>query len=168
MEFGESTVNLNALLAEYQISPLALLIFPVVLMLVVSGLLAWFGGWRDLVKVYPAQAKPAGEVFRLRSVRLRKWRVPTNYNNCVTIILGDAGLYLGMPFFFRFQHDPILIPWQQIERAETEKHWYGRYVTLFLRSCKVRVHLPGKIGEQVAARLALRHNAADFSCSANP
>ena len=51
-------------------------------------------------------------------MRSAQFRSGCNYNNCITFISGPSGLQISMPFFFRFQHPPIFIPWSELRTHE--------------------------------------------------
>lgn len=152
-------MNMNAFLQALGINPAWLPLYLLVLFLGVAALLAWVGGWRDLARRFPSAGKSQGETWHFRTIGIRKWRVPTNYSNCVHVSIGAEGIGLAMSFFFRFQHDPIFIPWHEIELVERKQHWFGGVTTLCLRSSSIRIHLPGKAGAQAMQRWNQRQGA---------
>lgn len=149
-------MNMHSFLQAHGINPAWLPLYLLALFLGVAALLAWVGGWRDLARRFPGAGRPPGETWHFRTIGIRKWRVPANYSNCVHITVGQEGLYLAMSFFFRFQHDPIFIPWYEIERVEQKQRWFGTYVTVHLKNSAIRIHLPGKSGAAVRDRAAMR------------
>jgi hypothetical protein len=104
-------------------------LFPVLfagMWLLVSHSLAAMGGWRALAEVYPARSPFTGTRFRLRSARLGGH---VNYNSCLTLGAGPAGLYLAVLPMFLVAHPPLLIPWSDITARET-RSWLLRDVEL--------------------------------------
>jgi hypothetical protein len=97
-----------------------LLVWPGVLTLV-----GWVGGWRRLAKRYRATSRPGGRVYRFQSIRLGA----ANYGNCVTIDVGDEGIFLAMFWAFRFGHPNLLIPWSELNMAPPSTGWIKRLGT---------------------------------------
>ena len=151
---------MNAFLQSHGINPVWLPLYLLVLFLAVAALLAWAGGWRDLALQFPATHKLQGDILRFRSIGIQKWRVPTNYNNCVHVSLSAEGICLAMSFFFRFQHDPIFISWHQIARIEQKQRWFGAVATVYPQGTNIRIHLLGKAGVLAAQRWNQRQSAA--------
>ncbi len=77
--------------------------------------IAWLGGWSRLAAAYPGRTQTAGETWRFRSLRFSFWAA---YNNCVTIGGDSQGLHLSMPWFVRAGHEPIFIPWSDMQVVE--------------------------------------------------
>jgi hypothetical protein len=88
--------------------------FVVVFSLVWTGvltLLSRTGGWHGLAHEFPAIGRigegGGGKMHRFCSARLSLF---VNYNNCLTLIVSERGLYMRTNVFLRFAHSPILIP----------------------------------------------------------
>ena len=111
------------ILADTPVSPHLLL--AIVGGFLVFGSLLWFGitgffgavSWKPLQRQFPADRWPAfgeGERFGMQSARIG-W---TNYNGVLNTVLTDEGLYLQPFKMFAFNHPPMFIPWEAVERTE--------------------------------------------------
>jgi hypothetical protein len=103
-------------------------LFPLVWVGVI-GLISRLGGWGSLAKTYGVPALPEGKRFRFQSLIIQGGWLPGNYRSCVTLVVGEEGLGIGVLWPFRFRHPPLLIPWSDFRRAE-QKDFFGlaRYV----------------------------------------
>ena len=70
-----------------------------------------------------------------------------NYNNCLTIGVDTAGLYLSPLFFFRIGHPPLFIPWTEISLR-------GRRKILFIDFFELKLGLEERIPFLIRASLA--------------
>ncbi len=131
---------------------LILVLLPVV-WCVVSVLLAHIGGWRELARAYPATRRFDGEKLGVRSARLGY----VNYNNCIRVSAGPAGLLLRMILPFRLAHPPILVPWTEVSVSDSGKRgWLIPPVTLTTRRCpwvtiRTDRRLAGKLAQAAGA-----------------
>ena len=120
------------------------------LWLVVSFLIAVFGGWRQLSRSYRASSDFMGERWRFRSISMR-WA--TGYNNVITIGADPTGLYLSVFFLFRFGHPPLFLPWTELS-ALRSRHFFVRVVTLSAsRHPEVPIRVPARLFTKIAASL---------------
>ena len=92
-----------------------IVVFPLFWMGVV-WLVSRMSGWAALASQYPAKAQPTGDLFHMRSGRLRFF---SNYSHCLTVAVSSDGIYLKPLFFFRAGHDPVFLPWSAIEAARS-------------------------------------------------
>jgi hypothetical protein len=104
------------------------LVLPLVLCVwcAVCLMLAWAGGWSRLARSYRAAGKPAGRSFWMQSARFG-W---VDYNNCLTMRVSEAGLYLAVFPLFRLAHPPLLLPWSALHVLAVRERWWWRDVTL--------------------------------------
>ncbi len=80
-----------------------------------------------------------------------------NYNNCLTIGVDTAGLYLSPLFFFRIGHPPLFIPWTEISLR-------GRRKILFIEFVELKLGREERIPFLIRASLAEQiRSAAGFS-----
>ncbi len=79
---------------------------------VILRFVAWIGGWSTLASKYPGKPFPPPKTWRFRSMRMGGW---TRYNNVLTIGADETGLTLAMPSLFSAGHDPIFLPWEEME-----------------------------------------------------
>ncbi len=110
--------------------------------------IARWGGWTSLAVAYPSRGIPAGESFRMRSASLR---AGCNYNNCITYVSGPIGLYMSLPFVFSFQHDPVFIPWSELQ-VDVDRLWFGTVVVLTPARCPtIAIKLRSGLANQLLA-----------------
>ena len=96
------------------------IIFPaffVLLWLFILVLLSYTSGWRALSQRYRLEMPFDGEILKWQSGQMR-W---TNFNNCLKIGAGMAGLYLGIVPPFHFFMPPLLVPWNEISLSRRKK-----------------------------------------------
>ena len=124
---------------------------------------AWLGGWSSLAAIYPGRTQTEGETWTFRSMRFGFWAA---YNNCVTIGGDSQGLHLSMPWFARAGHEPIFIPWSDIQIAEKQTI-LGLFpvVSLAFKKCPaVRLRLQASLlGQVQAGARSLRAAAAEHA-----
>jgi hypothetical protein len=96
----------------------------------VVALISIVGGWRYLAKSYPAEETTfriaggnVGKRFRWTSLVLGPRFFPTNYGNCVNVVVNDLGIRIAVMPLFRTLHPPILIPWSAIERSTLDRQF---------------------------------------------
>jgi len=125
------------------------LIFPLYflsLWLLVSAIGSLVGGWFSLAKVYRTRVAFNGAKWKMQSGQMR-WLA--NYNNVLTIGVGEQGFYVASMFLFRFMHPPLLIPWSEI-KVQRKKGWVFEYVILILGH---ELAVPLRIRGTLAAKL---------------
>lgn len=111
---------------------------------------AWLGGWSSLAAAYPGRQQTGGETWRFRSLRFGFWAA---YNNCVTIGGDSHGLHLSMPWFARAGHEPIFIPWADMQVVE-KKDVFGLLpsVCLAFKGCPgIRLHMQASLLAKIQA-----------------
>lgn len=147
---------------EPQTLPLWFLpLFPILFVgfwMLVIGLLAELGGWRELGQLYPEPQgieRAAVRSFRMTSVELRRgwFPLPVNYANVISMVVGAEGLHLRVWKIFAFRHPPLLIPWTQVERFEAGQVLFWRTLTLTPRGTGTRIRLYGAPARAVQARV---------------
>ena len=80
----------------------------------VLTLLSRLGGWHGLAKEFPATGRIQGSDTKMHRWCSARFSFLVNYNNCLTLIVGERGLYMRTNMFLRFAHRPILIPREAI------------------------------------------------------
>jgi len=146
-------MNLRRLIDQHP--SLFVAIFPayfVTLWLLVGATISYVGGWFSLSKSYRTRVPFDGAKWRGQSGQMR-WLA--NYNNVLTLGVGQQGLYLASMFLFRFMHPPLLIPWSEI-KVHRKKGWFFEYVTFTLGD---ELAIPLRVRAKLAARL--RESAGD-------
>jgi len=105
-------------------------------------------GWAKLAAAYPAEKKPDAGARRWNTVRM----LPSGlrYPRIVSVRLTVDGLYLVPTLVCRFGHDPILIPWEDIEITAVETYPADRLYDLrFPREPGVRLRVGVKIAQYI-------------------
>jgi hypothetical protein len=80
-------------------------------------------GWGKIAHKHSTHVSPTGTEFKWQSLVLGRIM---NYNRCVTIHVGNKGLFLEMPRFFRFAHPPLKIPWAAVRYLKEVNTLAGR------------------------------------------
>ncbi len=134
--------------------PLLSIMIPILAILLVIDVIlrgvAWLGGWSSLATAYPGRTQTEGEMWRFRSLRFSFWAA---YNNCVTVGGDSQGLHLSMPWFARAGHEPIFIPWTDMQVVE-KKDVFGLFpaVCLTFKACPgIRLRLQASLLAQIQA-----------------
>lgn len=98
------------------------------------------GGWTRLAAVYGSARRRDAVPRRWQSVKLMPRRV--GYLKIITVRLTVDGLYLRPLFPFAFGHDPLLIPWDDIEIFAIETYPADRLYDLkFAHEPNVRMRI---------------------------
>lgn len=126
-------------------------LFPVIfagMWMLIIGLIAELGGWRELGQLYPEPKgikRKAIRSFGMTSADLRRgwFPFPMSYGNVVAVVVGAEGLHLRVWKLFAFRHPPLLIPWTQVERFESGRMLFWRTLTLTPRGTSTRIRLYG-------------------------
>ena len=108
----------------------------------VLSLLARMGGWHGLAREFPASGKMDGtnsKMHRWCSARLSLF---VNYNNCLTLIISERGLYMRTNIFLRYGHRPLLIP----REASVD---FSAGSTLLFRSTKITLKRKNDVAPKV-------------------
>jgi hypothetical protein len=123
--------------------PALLIVMLVILLWCLIGLLvAHLSGWHQLGKLYGSSRKNNGRKWRMKSIGMRRGQ---NYQNIVTIGANIEGIFLSVFPLFRFGHQPLFIPWDQI--TYIKKRWYfiEHNCLTFKRVEKVFMVLPSQV-----------------------
>jgi hypothetical protein len=91
-----------------------LLAFPL-LWVGVLHLVAIISGWRWLARHFGTDRPGSGQTFTWASGKVGRF---SNYNACLTVHVGDAGLHLATQRLFRPGHQPLLLPWSAIREIQ--------------------------------------------------
>jgi len=96
-------------------------------------LVATFGPWKKLSTMYPAHVPSlVGDTFNAFVFALGK----SKYKSIMNIWVNSQGMFFRPMLLFRAGHDPIFIPWSEIEKVEGIKSHNGtapRMMRLHLR-----------------------------------
>jgi len=118
-----------------------LVLFPL-FWLLISSLIAKFGGWSRLATVYRAYDPPRGKAMYFQSASFDL----ANYNSCLTFHITEQGLHISVLFPFRFGHPPLFIPWRDMLNREEKKLLFCRRIKTDVGQPKlVTLYLPAKV-----------------------
>jgi len=84
-------------------------------------------GWRRLSEVYATARSPSAQSARGQSIVVGQ----VLYRRCVTVGIGEAGLYLALGFPLSiFGKPPLLIPWSEFKQVEKARLFWGEAACL--------------------------------------
>lgn len=87
-------------------------------------------GWHGLAQRFSCPVAPAGESFSGQSAMFGFAR----YKSTVTVTIADQGVHLSLFFLFKMGHPPILIPWSEIQSAETSSYLFFKTTRVTLKN----------------------------------
>jgi hypothetical protein len=122
------------------------LVLGVVIWFGVGRLLAHFGGWRALARVYIHLGALPGTRLRFQSALFGRW---VGYNNALTLAAGPRGLGLALSFPFLPTHPRLLIPWTDLTCESVQGRFGAAEVLRFRRAPGVRLTLPQAAAERL-------------------
>ena len=96
-------------------------------------LLSRVGGWSRLARHYGTDEKPSGLKSTMQSAKINL----VSYNNCLTVHVSEAGIYLSIMFLFRLGHQPVMIPWRDIHNVRKDKVWWFEATSLDVGEPKI-------------------------------
>jgi len=110
-------------------------------------LLARVGGWTALARCYAGEVRVPRARWRLRSGSMRYL---TNYNNVLTITVGEDALGLSVFAMFRPGHAPLRIPWDDIEAVPGRMMFMDVVRLGFRRVPGVTLRIPATLAQRIA------------------
>jgi len=117
---------------------------------VMSRWIRVFSGWSALAQAYPER----GEAPRPRTLGSGVFRGWFGYNNSIFYSTDSAGLHMTALPILMSGHEPICIPWSELERVEEKRAWYGSSLRLVTRSAAgVDFAIRGRVASQIKARM---------------
>ncbi len=121
----------------------------VVMWVLILGVLAVLGSWRELGQRFRSGSKIDGERYRFVSGSLGKGYFPVNYSSCLFVTANRSGFELSILFLFRVFHPRLFIPWSSVESVRREKHWFFNYTAVYLHGFSKRLLLSGRVGQRI-------------------
>lgn len=118
----------------------------VLLINVVLFLVARFGGWQEMEKIYPERKVFQGKEWRFRCLRFTAW---AGYNNIVTIGANAEGIRLAMPWFFSTGHSPIFIPWSEVTGRTDTTLFYMPLSEISVRGTDRKISFPRRLVDEL-------------------
>jgi hypothetical protein len=126
-------------------TPLAFILFFLLLWSGISLGLARAGGWGRLAEPYRSEGDFEGTRWILRSARLGS----VNYANCLTFGVNERGLYISVLFPFCLAHPPLFIPWHDVG-AEERRGWFFEYLDFrFAQVPDIRIRVSERLGKSL-------------------
>ena len=135
-------------LARRLASPLGLALF-VMMFVATFAALSVALGWRAFAQRFPATGRPVGDAFHFASALMRADSLPAGYGRCLTVTVGEGGIWISMFFLFRFCCPTILVPWSAIDSVVDERFFFSRRTVVAIRGFDRRLGLDGAAGERV-------------------
>lgn len=123
----------------------------VVFWLVITGFLAYAGGWVSLSNSFAADRPASGERFRFVSGAMGVRFMPVSYGNCLFVTVESQGIHLSILFPFRFLSPPLYLPWTAFEEVSERRMFFVRVVRMRAKGHWPWITLRGRVG-----RAALR------------
>lgn len=104
---------------------------------------ARMSGWLELAGKYATTQTPDGTSFGWQSMGTFKIG---GYNNCIRFVVSERGLYIAVQRPFGSFHEPLLIPWSELEVIADKKMWGYPYSEIRMPLTDRRIwKLPGKV-----------------------
>ena len=120
-----------------------------VLWLVVTYLVSWLSGWRDLGDVYEDRGEFRGERYYMRTASLKN---AIEYRNCLSFSADADGLRMRVLLPFRPGHPPLFFPWQEVSVASKKSWFSSRCVFTFERGLGVKLCVADALAEELLLR----------------
>ena len=92
--------------------------------LLISTLMAFASGWRQLAAKYRANGTTIGCTFYFQSAAFGDSWLPVSYRNCLTFAVGAKGFFVEPMLIFRFLCPRLFIPWHAVETIEVAAYWF--------------------------------------------
>jgi hypothetical protein len=117
--------------------------------LILGCLLASFGGWHSLSKLYRSNAKSSGTRFSFATMLLGSGSMPLSYRSCMIIRVDRNAISLSVYPPFRFFHPKLLIPWSVVSSCRQERFWFLKCTSIDLTEPHIRLRFLGKAGKEI-------------------
>jgi hypothetical protein len=121
------------------------------LWLLITLISSGVSGWFTLASRFRKHSEPCGEARTalpwFSPVYMRYWSKDGPYR----LTAADDALYLSVPFFCRFGHPPLRIPWDEIQFS-TDERVFSTYVVLTLGN---EERIPLRITTDTARKLGI-------------
>ncbi len=106
------------------------------------------GGWARIASIYGCLARRDSQPRRWQSFQMRPAKV--GYPGLITLRLTMDGLYAVPSIFVRFGHDPLLVPWDDIEILAVDTYPADRLYDLkFARVPQVRIRVNVAVAQMI-------------------
>jgi hypothetical protein len=115
-------------------------------LIVLFMLVARLSGWTTLATFYRLSGSFSGQCWRFQSAELG-WEI--GYNNCLTVRVNPAGLYLSVFFLFRPGHPNLFIPCTEIS-VTRKKGFLSTYMEFQFSQAPM---IPSRVSERLGQRI---------------
>jgi len=95
---------------------------------VLVAIISKVGGWYQLSKLYPAEEttyrmadESTNKSFRWASLVMGPPYFPTNYGNCLSVVVSAQGIRVAVGLLFRTLHPPLFIPWSAVRNCTLDR-----------------------------------------------
>jgi hypothetical protein len=124
--------------------------------LLICPVIAALGGWLSLAQAFPGARRSDGTAYAWQSVQLGLFG---NYNNCIDVTVGPAGIHLLPILLFRSGHPPILIPWSAVRACTATRRFLRKATRIELAVNTSSLTLLGDGGAEVLRQWTARGTA---------
>lgn len=125
--------------------PFLLPIFFLAMFFVAGWALAWVGGWQRLTEKYRSRQDFRGKIHSFVSGSFG-W---VRYRSALRVGWSEEGIFFSVFFLSRVGHDPLLIPWEVIQKAELKKGFFGPALYLHIEQENVRIKILGDEAKKI-------------------
>jgi hypothetical protein len=110
-------------------------------------------GWAKLAKSHRADHRPDGMTFHMRSLHFAPGM---GYNNCLSVVLAQTGVYMVPFFLVRFAHPALLIPWSRVGTLQRGRFLFLKwhYLPIYAAGRRFRLFLPKSAKEWIERDLS--------------
>ena len=119
----------------------------------VCYLIATLGGWKAIAEAYPDRFQDASvQSWRFQSLGIIGNRfLPANYNNMITISVGDGGIRFAPWPPVWAGHAPFFVPWDDVKLSEGRRIFWTRELEMaFSKLPRYRVRISMKLASKIA------------------
>lgn len=111
----------------------------------VVWLMSLVSGWQRMARHFAAGARqPAGKAFRHVTARIG-W---VHYKHVLEVHVGQAGVFLSLPWLFRIGHAPLLLPWSALRHLGRRRQLFLEWDRFEVEKAGVRLMLPAGLIER--------------------
>ncbi|MDB5811558.1 MAG: hypothetical protein JWN94_3680 [Betaproteobacteria bacterium] len=144
------------------LNPIWFVLSFIVFWLVICGLLAFAGGWRELAARFKSDSPLEGEQFRFEWIAVGSGLFPVAYRNCVFATVGPQAFSISLLWLFRFLHPRLVIPWSAVERCEPTKLWFVKCIAVQVAGTSRRLLFVSRLGSKMQEMWMQSHGSSSM------